>query len=218
MAIATGGLLGYRLPENFLFPYFAFNLSDFWRRWHVTLSTWVRDYLFYSIGGSRGSEPRVYFNILFSFTIIGLWHGAAWTFVAFGALHGLFLSAERLWARLLPDERCLPRRAVHCLGPLIMNLCHMVAMVFFRSRDFASVGSYLGTMFLGGGGVRRLDPAWWWAVAGFTLAHFAMYRGFLRQRARALPDWAFSIVLGVSFGLALAFSAREVAPFVYFQF
>lgn len=86
-------------------------------------------------------------------------------------------------------------------------------------RDFASVLGYLGTMFLGsGGGTRQLHPGWWLAVAGFTLAHFGMYRGFLKRQARALPDWAFSLVLGVAFGLAFAFSAREVAPFVYFQF
>src|SRR5437763_2906647 len=100
MAIATAGLLGYQLPANFRFPYFAANISDFWHRWHISLSSWLRDYLYIPLGGNRGGAWCVYRNIMITMLLGGLWHGGAWTFVIWGGLHGLALVVHREWRRL----------------------------------------------------------------------------------------------------------------------
>ncbi|HSL81392.1 MAG TPA: MBOAT family O-acyltransferase, partial [Thermoanaerobaculia bacterium] len=105
MAIACAGLLGYRLARNFEFPYVASSAADFWRRWHVSLSTWLRDNRYIPLGGSRGSRLATHRNLLLTMLLGGLWHGAAWTFVAWGALHGLALAAHREWRRLVAGRR-----------------------------------------------------------------------------------------------------------------
>ena len=100
MAIAVARLLGYSLTINFNFPYFASSITDFWRRWHISLSSWLRDYLYISLGGNRGSMLFTYRNILFTMLLGGLWHGASWVFVLWGGLHGVALMVHRQWARL----------------------------------------------------------------------------------------------------------------------
>ena len=88
-------MLGFRLPENFNFPYISQSISEFWRRWHITLGNWMRDYLYIPLGGNRVSKNRMYFNLWMVFLLSGLWHGAAWTFVVWGLWHGAALSIER---------------------------------------------------------------------------------------------------------------------------
>ena len=100
MAIAVARLLGYTLTINFNFPYFASSISDFWRRWHISLSSWLRDYLYISLGGNRGSKLFTYRNILLTMLLGGLWHGASWVFVLWGGLHGLGLIGHRQWSRM----------------------------------------------------------------------------------------------------------------------
>ena len=114
MAIATAGLLGYQLPVNFRFPYFAKNISDFWHRWHISLSSWLRDYLYIPLGGNRGPAWFVYRNIMITMLLGGLWHGGAWTFVIWGGLHGLALIVHREWQRRI--ERRAPSRPLPTLG------------------------------------------------------------------------------------------------------
>ena len=96
MAIGLGRMLGFNFPENFNYPYYAKSIQDFWRRWHISLSTWLRDYLYFPLGGSRGSSFRTYFNLILVFLLCGLWHGASWMFVIWGLYHGIFLILERL--------------------------------------------------------------------------------------------------------------------------
>ena len=98
MAIGLALLLGFQLPQNFNRPYLALSLQDFWRRWHMTLSRWLRDYLYIPLGGNRGGVRRTYRNLMLTMLLGGLWHGAAWTFVIWGGIHGSALSVER-WAR-----------------------------------------------------------------------------------------------------------------------
>jgi alginate O-acetyltransferase complex protein AlgI len=97
MALGIGKMLGYQFPENFNFPYISQNISEFWRRWHMTLGNWMKDYLYIPLGGNRVKISRVYINLVIVFTLSGFWHGAAWTFIAWGAYHGLFLIADRLF-------------------------------------------------------------------------------------------------------------------------
>lgn len=116
IARGTGRLLGVNLMENFRRPYFARNMQDFWRRWHISLSTWFRDYLFIPLGGSRGGRVHIALNVLIVFVVSGLWHGAAWTFVVWGAMHGLLLIVNRAvagrWGRITAAWRGMPAMAI----------------------------------------------------------------------------------------------------------
>jgi alginate O-acetyltransferase complex protein AlgI len=139
MAIAAAQLLGYRLPNNFQFPYFAKNVSDFWRRWHISLSSWLRDYLYIPLGGNRGSRAFAYRNVMITMLLGGLWHGAAWTFVIWGALHGTALLIHREWIRLTSGLKWATR-AMHWLAWPITIYTVCVAWVFFRAQDSAMPG------------------------------------------------------------------------------
>jgi alginate O-acetyltransferase complex protein AlgI len=101
IAIGIAGLLGFQIPENFDRPYWAQNISAFWRRWHISLSSWIRDYIFIPLGGSHRSAPQVALNLFVAMAIAGLWHGAAWTFVAWGLWHGLGLAGQRVWSKFV---------------------------------------------------------------------------------------------------------------------
>jgi alginate O-acetyltransferase complex protein AlgI len=143
MAIGLGKMFGFIFPENFNYPYIASSITDFWRRWHITLSSWLRDYLYIPLGGNRVPKWRLYFNLLTVFFLCGLWHGATWTFVVWGLYHGAFLIIERVGLKEWL-ERHLVIRHVYLL------LVVMVGWVFFRADDFTKAGEMLTRMaFLG---------------------------------------------------------------------
>jgi alginate O-acetyltransferase complex protein AlgI len=144
MAIGLGRMFGFVFPENFNYPYIAASITDFWRRWHITLSTWFRDYLYIPLGGNRVSRSRVYLNLLIVFFLCGLWHGAMWTFVAWGMFHGVFLIIERMGLKNWLDRHPIAR---HFYALLII----MVGWVLFRSPSIVAAGQFLMHMaFLGG--------------------------------------------------------------------
>lgn len=141
MAIGLARMMGFRFPENFHFPYVSQNITEFWRRWHITLGNWMRDYLYIPLGGNRGTLTRTYANLAAVFLISGLWHGAAWTFVIWGAFHGLFLILDRLFlVKLLKPIGKVPR-------VLINYVIVLVGWVFFRSPDFTYALAYIAKMF-----------------------------------------------------------------------
>ena len=140
MAVGLGHLFGLRLPQNFNSPYKATSIADFWRRWHISLSTCLRDYLYIPLGGNRGSTGFVYRNILITMLLAGLWHGANWTFVAWGGYHGLLLVLHRRWAG--PWEK-LPVK----LRQAITFLLVIFGWVLFRSDNFHMAGSLFRAMF-----------------------------------------------------------------------
>ncbi|MDM5178191.1 MBOAT family protein [Massilia sp. DJPM01] len=141
MAIGIGHMLGFSYPPNFNRPYSATSITDFWRRWHISLSTWFRDYLYIPLGGNRASPLRTYFNLALVFFLCGLWHGAAWTFVIWGLWHGALLVLERLGgARLLA-------RMPASLAQAWTMLCVMIGWVFFRVDNVPYALKYLGSMF-----------------------------------------------------------------------
>ena len=138
IAIATAGLLGFDLGLNFDFPYFARNVRDFWRRWHISLSTWLRDYLYVPLGGNRRGPSRTYVNLVLVMLLGGLWHGASWTFVIWGAIHGTLLAVERARGRAAIYGG-LPR-------PLRIALTFgltCLAWVFFRADTLERAWTYL---------------------------------------------------------------------------
>lgn len=141
MAIGLGRMLGFRFLENFNYPYSAQSLQDFWRRWHISLSTWFRDYLYIPLGGNRGSEVRTYFNLFMVFFLCGLWHGASWNFLVWGAFHGIFLAIER--AGLSSIISSLPRVLRH----LYLWIVVLVSWVFFRAETLSDAMAYLQSMF-----------------------------------------------------------------------
>jgi alginate O-acetyltransferase complex protein AlgI len=221
MAIGLGLMIGFDFPDNFNQPYRAHSLTDFWRRWHMTLSRWFRDYLYIPLGGNRKGSVRTLFNLWIVFLLCGLWHGAALTFVAWGAWHGLLLLIERLAKSHLGFEpRGLP-------GSIATLLLVMVGWVLFRSSDFDQAGYMLAKLaFIDTNGVSLFAWPYYlstyhvvlFAIAG-SVAVLPLDRWQLREKlASTDASWA---ALG---GLALLILAMAALadngfnPFIYFQF
>jgi alginate O-acetyltransferase complex protein AlgI len=143
MAIGLGRIIGFKFPENFNNPYISQNITEFWRRWHITLGTWMRDYLYIPLGGNRvGSVGRMYFNLIVVFIISGFWHGASWNFIIWGAWHGLFLILDRLFlVKLFKNIGKLTR-------VLINYLVVLIGWVFFRAVTLEEAYTYIKRMFL----------------------------------------------------------------------
>lgn len=212
MAIGLGYMFGLRIPLNFNSPYKATDPSDFWRRWHISLSTCLRDYLYIPLGGNRGGEWLTYRNMLLTMLIGGLWHGANWTFVVWGAYHGVLLALYRVFA---PSWDRLP----HLVRQLSMFFAAMIGWVYFRSDSVTIANHILATMFVPTAGIDVLRPevfaivlaiAAWWGMIGPNVqdlcANFAW-----RPRHTLL----FAAIFGAA--LALIAGGRN-SPFLYFQF
>jgi alginate O-acetyltransferase complex protein AlgI len=149
MAIGLGLMLGFVFPKNFDSPYVSQSITEFWRRWHISLSSWLRDYLYIPLGGNRKGPVRTYVNLALVMLLGGLWHGAAWNFVVWGGIHGLFLA----W------ERALGKKPLYAACPAFVRtaltfVIVLVAWVFFRAHDMAHAARYLGSM----AGLGRAEP------------------------------------------------------------
>ena len=147
MAIGMGHMLGFDFLENFNYPYVSCSVQEFWRRWHISLSSWFRDYLYIPLGGNRRGKVRTYINLIIVFACTGLWHGASFSFIVWGLWHGLFLVIERLGFKKVLDK--LPK----FIGWIYTMLVVLVGWVFFRADTLPAAMKYLGEMFLFSGGV-----------------------------------------------------------------
>jgi len=216
-ALGAALALGFELPVNFRAPYAAIGFSDFWRRWHISLSSWLRDYLYVPLGGNRRGRARTYANLLLTMLIGGLWHGAAWTFVLWGGLHGAYLAIERALREHVWGEReaAAPLRFLYGLVTLFFVV---LAWVWFRAPGFAAGAAATRSLFASG--TAALDVSQQLALLLFAAlvgAHWLM-----RERdLRALPARVPAPLLGAALGLLLA--AIVLAPgdthaFIYFQF
>lgn len=145
MAIGLGKMLGFNFKENFNYPYIAKSIQDFWRRWHISLSTWFRDYLYIPLGGNRKGQYRTYLNLIIVFFITGLWHGASWNFVIWGLFHGLFLLLERNINIKIP-------KSLRFLKHLYLLFVVIIGWVFFRIEEFSQALLFLKKMFSFTGG------------------------------------------------------------------
>jgi alginate O-acetyltransferase complex protein AlgI len=221
MAIASAALLGYELCPNFARPYFARNLTEFWRRWHISLSTWLRDYLYVPLGGNRRGRVRTYVNLLATMLLGGLWHGAAWNFVIWGGLHGLALAALRIWSELRPS-RPRPRSMLATALATVATFWFVcVAWIFFRAQGTAQALDVLASFVLGSGsGTGNLGASLAVLLACLALLHGAAARFGARCRTwvLGLPTPAFALGSGVAGALLLLFVPPEARPFIYFQF
>ena len=225
MAIAVARLLGYTLTINFNFPYFASSISDFWRRWHISLSSWLRDYLYISLGGNRGSKLFTYRNILLTMLLGGLWHGASWVFVLWGGLHGIGLIVHRQWLRRAPRLTGIfdaPRAASLAWSLFSVALTFYfvcVCWIYFRSGDLHKASIVVRRFVqLKGSGPQTLDPKLWWLLGGLAFVHWLNYRRVFATWWRRLPDPIFAAAYGAGWAVVLPFIPAQYVPFIYFQF
>jgi D-alanyl-lipoteichoic acid acyltransferase DltB (MBOAT superfamily) len=215
-------LLGFELPPNFQEPYLSRNPAEFWRRWHMTLSRWLRDYLYVPLGGNRRGAARTQLNLLLTMLLGGLWHGAAWNFVLWGGLHGALLAAHRRFGRGRRDEGT-PLRARDALPILLCFHATCLLWIFFRAATTGDAVAILRRLFTGSYlGEWPLLPAALVALCAALHAGERWLRPRLPRLRAALGDGAFGgAAEGALFGLiaALAVAASGVgAEFIYFQF
>jgi alginate O-acetyltransferase complex protein AlgI len=241
MAIGLSLLFGVRLPYNFNSPYKAHNISEFWRRWHMTLSRFLRDYLYVPLGGNRRGRLRRYINLLVTMLLGGLWHGASWTFVIWGGLHGIYLVINHAWQWLwghVPEGR-YPRGpfwsgAARAASVALTLLCVIVAWTFFRAPTFDAALRMVCSLFGIGtpGGAATAAPASFVWIAVFGLAALfgknsqqlidgyfasAMDRPMMRWRGEFQTAFCGVMVVGIFF-LAAITASRNVTEFIYFNF
>ncbi|MEA3013557.1 MAG: alginate O-acetyltransferase complex protein AlgI [Sphingomonadales bacterium] len=217
MAIGLAALLGYRFPHNFNQPYRAFSLQDFWRRWHISLSSWLRDYLYVSLGGSRHGLARLCLALMTTMLLGGLWHGASWNFVIWGALHGSVLAIERLWREFRPKNwKPLP----NAVGVIITLHIVLLGWIFFRATSFDSALAFLSGIFTAGGAATLLTPALLGMILVGMSFHYAPPYTIQRvaMRVRAMPAIWVGLAVGVLILIVDAMRPEGVAPFIYYQF
>ena len=223
-AIGIALCLGFVLPTNFKFPYAAIGFADFWQRWHVSLSSWLRDYLYISLGGNRKGTRRTYGNLMFTMLLGGLWHGASWMFVVWGGLHGIYLICELFLQRLyrrVGEPRFFHNWYAKIALALFTYYLVCITWVFFRAEDFSTAAKLVTTMFVGAPGSLYLGLENAVIVAGVTIlllaSHWMMRDSSLEDRWRALPWWGRSTVLACLL-FVLAITPGENRAFIYFQF
>ena len=231
MAIGLGRMFGFRFPENFNYPYIAASIQGFWRRWHMSLSAWFRDYVYIPLGGNRTSTGRMYFNLVLVFCLCGLWHGASWTFVVWGLYHGTFLVLERVGLAALVGT--LPQPLRHAYALLVV----MVGWVIFRADTLGGAVVMLAAM-AGAGATTApvFAPSWFWntevlLAVGAGIVGSTPVLTALGQRLAVPAEsagvrvlrWQASMaaVVGLMalFAASLMLSAsRSYNPFIYFRF
>lgn len=226
-AIGTAMCLGFQLPQNFRFPYAAIGFRDFWQRWHISLSSWLRDYVYISLGGNRNGRGRTRANILLTMLIGGLWHGAAWTFVIWGGLHGVLILMERILREgvggWFATANRWSRRILRGLGGGLTFLLVCVAWVFFRASDLPHALDIVGAMFgfISGDGLLRLTgPDAAIAMGGvglLLLGQWLLKNRAPRGRFTAVPWWLRSLGLAHMLIFIVLFYGEDRA-FIYFQF
>ncbi len=220
MAIGLARMFGFRLLENFNMPYIATSFTDFWRRWHISLSTWIKEYLYYPLGGNRGGQLRTYMNLWVCFLLSGLWHGASWTFVLWGAYNGVFLVIDKLgWLTL---TRSWPRFITSGLTLLFV----MIGWVIFRSTSLEQAVVYLSMLFSPSkeGVIIYIASNVWWAIGiGAVISLVPLMRVYdaFMQFWRSQPIALYIEHLALMLFSLLAISRAVVStfnPFLYFRF
>jgi alginate O-acetyltransferase complex protein AlgI len=229
MAIGLALLFGFRFKENFNYPYVASSIQDFWRRWHISLSAWFRDYLYVPLGGNRVPAHRVYVNLLTVFFLCGLWHGASWTFVVWGLYQGAFLVLERLG--LATGLARTPRPARHLYALLVV----MVGWVFFRAESLTAAGGMLRAMAGFSPALPTPYGVGWYltpevvlAIAAGVAGSAPIWPALAARLARESADGprlgplasalTCAALVAVFAGCAMLIAARTYNPFIYFRF
>jgi D-alanyl-lipoteichoic acid acyltransferase DltB (MBOAT superfamily) len=216
ICIGSGRILGFRIIENFNSPYLAVSITEFWRRWHMSLSRWLRDYLYIPLGGNRLSSARTYLNLMITMLLGGLWHGASWTFVAWGGLHGLFLAVERLLGLDHLDRSRLTSGRRWLRGIFTFHLV-CLSWVLFRSPTFLHAVRVVGRILTWAEGSRMsLAPlACVIAIVALQTAKLKINFHMIFMRRPTLARWTVYACIGLLF---VALTTTSSHPFIYFQF
>ncbi len=218
MALASARLLGYELPLNFRFPYFATSISDLWQRWHISLSSWLRDYLFIPLGGSRGPRWFVYRNIMITMLLGGLWHGANWTMVIWGGLHGLAVVAQREWQRWTEPWK-LARLGMDWVGWALTVYWFCFTLIFFRAVNLPSALVVVQSFgWFHSDGAQDLGVSKLWIVVALGFVHWMNSRGIFSTWWRHGSDRVFAVAYGWAAATVLLCIPPHYTPFIYFQF
>ena len=223
LSIGIASLMGFRLDDNFLYPYRSLNLTEFWRRWHISLSTWFRDYVYIPLGGNRKGQARTLLNNFLTMVVAGLWHGSTWMFVIWGALHGAGLAVHKLcrgWLKKIPDSW-----PVKALSWLLTMVFVMACWVFFRAGSLQDVGEIFRRIFT------EFDfayaaPFWaarklWCGVLAVAAAGLLITpRAYNRLQARftRLPWIVIFLVFLIAVQLVIQLRSGDIQPFIYYQF
>lgn len=216
IAIGISRLLGFHLTLNFNLPYLATSLRDFWRRWHISLSTWLRDYLYISLGGSRRPGSRTYFNLGVTMLLGGLWHGASLTFVLWGVWHGLGLMFNRFWEQLWGERKVLPS----WLGWLLTQAFVLYGWLLFRAASLDQVLQMTRSL------TTFSLPLWWRPFLGnlltlglplLAIEYWQWRSGDLNAPIRLRP-WPRAVLQAAMLLIIITFWQPDASPFIYFQF
>ena len=219
IALGSALLLGIRLPQNFNMPYAAANIADFWRRWHISLSNWLRDYLYFSLPGLRSKwKVFTYANLIITMTLGGLWHGASWNFIIWGMLHGAALAVQRLWQSIWgKSEGGMVSRVA---GAFATAQFVCFAWIFFRAPDLESVRAVLQRIGSGTISFDNVSPGVTLVIAVAVVGHYfpAKWYGWTLERYAASPFYAQAAAL-MLLAIALQYvAATGAAPFIYTKF
>jgi D-alanyl-lipoteichoic acid acyltransferase DltB (MBOAT superfamily) len=225
MAMGVALLLGFRLPLNFNSPYKATSITDFWHRWHISLSSWLKDYLYISLGGNRGGKVRTHFNLLITMLLGGLWHGANLRFLVWGAIHGVSLAIHKLWTTFFPPKVIAVPAWRRFLAALFTFHLVCLSWVFFRAESFSHAWNMLNqvaTRFAWQSVFDVLNayrvPAL--LIAGALLVHCLpvnfkeLYRGSFISSHFLVKV----LIILVAAVVIFQFKSAELQPFIYFRF
>lgn len=230
IAIGLARVMGFRFPQNFRSPYFATSFSDFWQRWHISLSSWLRDYLYIPLGGNRKGKTRTYINLMLTMLIGGLWHGAAWTFVVWGGLHGGYLVVQRLISKV--TERAggaafAAGASANVMVRLLCGCCVFLAVcfawIFFRAGDFATAATIIEKIaslqgMKPGAIQNQILAAQGIGLVGILILAEIASR-WIRPQARCVVSPAFMVAYFCVIGWSIAWLGKfGNSPFIYFQF
>jgi len=225
VAIGAARLLGYKLPENFDRPYQATSVAHFWRRWHKTLAQWLRHYVFFPLGGSRGGMWMAHRNTFITLILIGLWHGADWKFVVYGAIHGIAVSINRVYARrqkaIDPDYESRKQPWLSVLWKVFVTFNFVVlARILFRADGFAESWDYTVALLNNGWGLGRIDGGVWWILGISYAIHWTPKHWIdnAREGFKGLTPAAQGAALAGIAAVVATVAETDVVPFIYFQF
>jgi alginate O-acetyltransferase complex protein AlgI len=224
MAIGCARMMGFRFMENFQMPYSAVTITEFWRRWHISLSSWFRDYLYIPLGGSRKGSTRTYVNLMLTMFLCGLWHGASWTFVFWGGMHGAALAVHRAWKIRDPlaslNQNPWFQAVWDVFSRLLTLVVVLIGWVFFRARSWNDAWLYLGRMLSWThNGMRLLSPYILAAIVAVVAVHLLISKD--RNWSQEIPTRPVFIRAGAYLALTLLIvflGVTQGAPFIYFQF
>jgi alginate O-acetyltransferase complex protein AlgI len=221
-AIGAALCLGFHLKDNFRFPYAAIGFSDFWRRWHISLSTFLRDYLYIPLGGNQVRPARAAINLVIVMFLGGLWHGAAWTFVVWGLLHGSYLVIERIARGLFEHKAWANNRLIRFMAGIATYIAVCIAWVFFRASDFTIASRMLSGMFGGhatGDAILSTREMLQVAIVtvGMILVHASMRDSNIETAVSRLPRWIVTTAWALM-ACAIILTQGNSNAFIYFQF